>query len=68
MRDAQAGLVIARRVEGSPVQTKILLAGQVDGPVETVIETQQAAIFGLFTGAVMGLVLFALSRLGGRKG
>jgi hypothetical protein len=67
MRDAQAGLVLARQVQGSPIQTKILLAGQVDGPVETVVDTQQVAVIGLLTGVVMGLVLFALNWLIGRK-
>ena len=67
LNDSPAGLVIAQRVDGSPVQTKILLAGQVEGPVETVVDTQQVAIIGLLTGAMMGLVLFALNLIMGRK-
>ena len=52
-----AGLVIAQQVNGENIQTKLLLAGKVDGSVETLLDTNQALFFGIAAGAVISLFL-----------
>ena len=66
-KNSQACLVVAQQVEADSIQTKVLLAGQVEGPVETLLDTQQVAIFGAVLGVVTGVVLFMLGILLGRK-
>jgi len=47
------------------VRTQLLLAGQVDGPVETLMDSRQVALFGAVTGAVLAVFLL-IGRLFGR--
>ena len=52
-----AGLVFARRIEAEKINTKVLLAGNVEGQVETVMDTRQALLSGLAGGFVVGILL-----------
>jgi len=58
MAESQAGAIIAREVHGGFVQTTILLASKVDGPVESVLDTPRAMLAGLTAGVAIGLVMF----------
>lgn len=57
LNDSRSALVISRTIHGSRIQTGVLLAGRVEAPVETMIDTRQAAIFGVAAGVAVGLVL-----------
>ncbi len=64
----QVGLVVARQVQsGGALRTTVLLAGHVDGPVETLFNTSQALLAGLTSGVAVGLVLYVFGLLGKRK-
>jgi hypothetical protein len=56
MHSSQAGVVVGQNVQGDLIKTSILLAGQVDGPVETTLDTPRALLAGLTAGVAMGLV------------
>jgi hypothetical protein len=56
--NAVAGVIVAQQVVGDSIQTKLLLAGSVEGNVETVLDTNQALFAGMAAGAVIGLFLF----------
>jgi len=57
MVDSSAALLVARQVTGGPIRTGILLAGKVEGPVETRVDTPRALLAGGVAGLVTGLVL-----------
>ena len=61
-------LVVARQVQGNPIHTTVLLAGKVEGAVETTIDTPRAALAGLIAGITVGLVLFVFRLLSRNKG
>jgi hypothetical protein len=67
LQDSSVNLVVARKVQGSPVRTAVLLAGRVDGPVETSLDTPRALLAGLAAGVGMGLVLMLNRLLFGRR-
>ena len=58
LTETQAGLIVARQVHGTPIKTTVLLAGEVEGPVETYFDTPRALLAGLTADATVGLVLF----------
>jgi hypothetical protein len=49
------GVVVARQVNAANTQTKVLLAGKVEGDVVTLMDTRQAALAGLGFGTVVGM-------------
>ena len=53
-----AGVIVAQQVTGESIQTKVLLAGNVEGDVETMMDTNQALFAGVAAGAVIGMFLF----------
>lgn len=57
LQDSTAGIVIARQVLQGPVHTTVLLASQVEGPVETLLDTPRALLAGLASGVAVGLVM-----------
>ena len=57
LKNSNNGVVIARQVNGDSIKTTFLMAGVVEGPVETVLDTQQAMIFGAASGLAVGLML-----------
>jgi len=67
VKDAQAGLIVARDIQGGPVKSVILIAQNVEGPVETVLDTPQAILTGLVSGIAIGLVLTVFNLLIGRR-
>lgn len=67
LEDVQANLIVARRIEGGPVRSIVLLAGKVDGPVETVLDTPRAMLAGLMAGVGAGMVIFVAKLLTRRK-
>jgi ABC-type protease/lipase transport system fused ATPase/permease subunit len=57
-----ANLMISREVQATVIKTSVLLAGRIDGPVETKVDARGALFAGLAAGAGMGVVL-AVARL-----
>ena len=57
LHESQAGLIVGRQVTGESIRTKILLAGKVEGSVETLIDTPRTLLFGISAGVATGLVL-----------
>lgn len=54
---SNVGLLAAREVRAGSIKTGILLAGEVEGPVETTLDTRQTLLFGIIVGATIGLIL-----------
>jgi hypothetical protein len=48
--------MVARQVQGAAHST-ILIAGRVEGPVETALDTPRSILAGLAAGIAVGLVL-----------
>ncbi len=65
--NAVAGVIVAQQVVGETVQTKLLLAGSVEGNVETMLDTNQALFAGMAAGAVIGLFLMVGQLLSRRR-
>jgi hypothetical protein len=58
LQESRAKVVIARQVQSAGTRTAILLAGKVEGSVETALDTPRALLAGLTAGVAVGLVLF----------
>jgi len=54
-------------VTGESIRSTILLSGNINGNVETVLDTPRAMLAGLTAGVAVGLVLFAGKLLTRRK-
>ena len=52
-------MVVARHVDATETRATVLLAGQVNGTVTTLLDTRQVAVVGLLAGLGIGLVLAA---------
>jgi hypothetical protein len=61
--NSQAVLVVAQNLNATTVRTGVLLAGQVQGDVQTVIDTPRALLAGITIGTVTGLVLYIIQSL-----
>jgi hypothetical protein len=57
VENATAGILVAREVHGTTLRTGVLLAGKVDGNVETLLDTVGAIGAGLAAGVGIGLML-----------
>jgi len=57
LQDSRVGITIAQNAELNNSSTLILLAREVDGNVETVLDTRGALALGLSAGIVAGLML-----------
>jgi hypothetical protein len=57
VENATAGVLVAREVHGTTLRTAVLLAGKVDGKVETLLDTVGAIGAGLAAGVGIGLIL-----------
>ncbi len=57
--DSMVSVLAARSVRAERVRSVVLLAGNVDGDVETSLDTRGAAIVGLIGGLVFGLFYMA---------
>ena len=47
IKDVCAGVVITRNMRGENIRTGVLLTGQIDGNVETILDTPRAMLAGL---------------------
>ena len=65
--DSQAGLLVSRQVKGTTIRTGVLLASQVEGQVEAVLDTPRALLAGLAAGLGVGLVSLLGSLLRRRR-
>lgn len=54
---SRSGLLVSNQVKTEQVRTTILLARQVEGPVETVMDTRQVLLASLVAGVAAGTVL-----------
>lgn len=64
---SKIGIVIAQEVKGSTIQTGILLTRNVNGYVQTFLDTPRALLTGIVAGVVTGLVLFGLRIVSGKE-
>jgi len=67
LQNVQSGLLVAGEVTSETVKATIFLAGNVEGNVETVLDTPRAMLAGLTAGVAVGLVLFIGQLLTRRK-
>jgi hypothetical protein len=67
MKDSQAVVVVARDVVAKEIKPFILLAGKVDGPVQTTLDTPRALLAGLAAGLGVGIVFWFQKMLRGHK-
>jgi hypothetical protein len=67
LSESPTGAVFASTVQSPAIQTRFLLAGRVEGNVETLVDTRQVALGGLLAGAAIGLILLVLRLLTGRN-
>ena len=65
MEDARAGAIVAREVHGDRIRGGVLIAGKVQGNVETVLDTAGAVAAGLAAGVGLGLLLYIAGLFGG---
>jgi hypothetical protein len=67
LTNSRAGLAIADHADLRDSSTVVLLARQVNGPVETVLDTRGAILAGLVAGVAAGLVWLAGGLLSRRR-
>jgi hypothetical protein len=66
LANSRVGIVVADRADMRDSPTVILLAREVHGPVETVLDTRGALLAGLVAGVAIGMVLLVVRLLGRR--
>ncbi|MEA2009023.1 MAG: hypothetical protein U9O54_07865 [Chloroflexota bacterium] len=66
-KDIETGMIVSRHIAGDKIHTSVLLAGNVEGSVETAVDTSQVLLFGLVMGIVTGLVMVAGRLLFGQR-
>jgi hypothetical protein len=54
---AQTGILVGGKVSGEQIRTVFLVARQVEGQVETSLDTRQVALASVLTGVACGAVL-----------
>jgi hypothetical protein len=64
---AQAGILVSGQVSGESIRTVVLVARNVEGTVQTMLDTRQVALASALAGAACGLVLLAGQFLFRRK-
>jgi hypothetical protein len=57
IQDTQVNVLVAQEIHGGPVRSIILLAGNIEGTVETYLNTRQVLFAGLAAGIGVGFVL-----------
>ncbi len=67
LNNSRAGVIVAREASGGPYHTTILLAGRVDGLVETQVDTPRAILIGITAGLGLGLIYLIQRLIFGRK-
>jgi hypothetical protein len=59
LTNSRIGLTVAERADLQQSSTVVLLAREVHGPVETLLDTRGAVLAGLVAGATAGLLWLA---------
>jgi hypothetical protein len=54
---SQTGILISNKVSGGQIRTVFLVASQVEGPVETQLDTRQVALASIIAGLVCGIAI-----------
>lgn len=54
---SQTGILVTGNVSGEQIRSVVLIARQVDGSVQTMIDTRQVALASVLTGVACGIVL-----------
>jgi len=54
---SQTGVLVTGKASGEQIRTVVLVARQVDGPVETMLDTRQVALASVLTGVACGIVI-----------
>jgi len=67
LNESSAGLLVSRQVRSTTIRTGVLLASQVEGQVEAVLDTPRALLAGLAAGVGVGLVTLLGSLLRRRR-
>jgi hypothetical protein len=67
MNYSRTGLTIARTVDMENSSSVVLLANEVHGPVETMLDTRDALLAGLVAGIGIGLVLTVFRLIARRR-
>ncbi|HEX9117669.1 MAG TPA: hypothetical protein VGA61_16485 [Anaerolineae bacterium] len=62
LNKGMAGLVAGQEVRGDQMRTVLLVAGRVEGEVQTSLDTQQTILAGLIAGLVAGAILLLFRR------
>ena len=57
LNECRTGFLVAREVHGGRIHSAVMLAGRVDGPIETVVDARKALIIGAVAGIVMGVIV-----------
>ena len=65
--NSQAGLLLANEIHTTGSRSVFMLAGHIDGPVETVLDTPRTILAGLVAGVAVGLVLMVGNLLTRRR-
>jgi hypothetical protein len=65
--NGRTALLMSREVHGEAIRSGVLLAGKIEGSVETLIDTPRAMLAGLTAGVAIGLVLLLGNLLLRRK-
>jgi len=64
---SQVGVLVTGKASGEQIRTVVLIARQVDGPVETMLDNRQVALASVLTGVVCGMVILVGQFLFRRK-
>jgi uncharacterized membrane-anchored protein len=54
---SQTGILVTGKASGEQIRTVVLVARQVEGPVETMLDTRQVALASVLTGVACGVVI-----------
>lgn len=54
---SQAGILVTGKASGEQIRTVVLVARQVDGPVETMLTTRQVVLASVLTGVACGTIM-----------
>jgi hypothetical protein len=67
LEESTVNLLLARSVQANTIKTKVLLCGQVNGDVETMLDVPRTLLGGLAAGVGVGAVLLLSKLFFGRK-
>ena len=68
LNQSAAGILVSRDVQAGSIRTGILLASNVEGTVETLLDTPKVVLAGLVSGVAAGLVIWLGNLLRSRRG